>query len=99
MDESYDYIEEVEGFLGGTFHQDISSPEQALKEFINEVSKECLLSTIRDCEELLNSNLTKQEKENLIQKSAEIYFSATELTPLQWLYKLVEQMKEAVKTK
>jgi CdiI immunity protein len=99
MDESYDYLEELEDFLGGTFHQDISSPEQALDEFINEVSKECLLSTIKDCEEFLNSNLTKQEKENLIQNNSEIYFPAIELTPLQWLYKLVEQMKEAVKTK
>ncbi|WP_243292655.1 contact-dependent growth inhibition system immunity protein [Bacillus sp. FJAT-47783] len=99
MDESYEYLEELEDFLGGTFHQDISSPKQALDEFINEVSKECLLSTIKDCEELLNSNLTKQEKEDFIQNNTEIYFPAIELTPLQWLCKLVEQMQEAVKTK
>lgn len=99
MDQSYDYLEELEDFLGGTFHQDIGSPDQALNEFIKEVSKECLLSTIKDCEEFLNSNLTKQEKENLIQNNTEIYFPAIELTPLQWLYQLVEQMKEAVKTK
>ena len=99
MDQSYDYLEELEDFLGGTFNQDISSHEQALDEFINEVSKECLLSTIKDCEEFLNSNLTKQEKESLIQNNTEIYFPAIELTPLQWLYQLVEQMKEAVKTK
>ena len=48
MNESDDYIEELEDFLGGTFHQDISSPEQALDEFIKEVNKECLLSTIKD---------------------------------------------------
>lgn len=40
MDESYDYLEELKDFLEGTFHQDISSPGQALDEFINEVSKE-----------------------------------------------------------
>ncbi|MGN7287489.1 contact-dependent growth inhibition system immunity protein [Shouchella rhizosphaerae] len=96
---SYDYLEELEDFLGGTFHQDRSSPEQALNEFINEVSKECLLSTIKDCEKFLNSNLTKQEKESFIQNNAEVYFPAIELTPLQWLNKLVQQMKEAVKTK
>ncbi|WP_369900735.1 contact-dependent growth inhibition system immunity protein [Bacillus manliponensis] len=99
MNESYDYLEELEDFLGGTFHQDISSPEQALDEFINEVSKECLLSTIKDCEEFLNSNLTRQEKEDLIQNNTEIYFPAIELTPLQWLGKLVAQMQEAVKIK
>ncbi|BAD63601.1 MULTISPECIES: contact-dependent growth inhibition system immunity protein [Shouchella] len=99
MYNSYDYLEELEDFLGGTFHQDIGSPEQALNEFINEVSKECLLSTIKDCEKFLNSNLTKQEKESFIQNNAEVYFPAIELTPLQWLNKLVQQMKEAVKTK
>ncbi|MGG2088039.1 contact-dependent growth inhibition system immunity protein [Priestia aryabhattai] len=99
MDESYDYLEELKDFLEGTFHQDISSSGQALDEFINEVSKECLLSTIKDCEKLLNSNLTKQEKEDLIQNNTEIYFPALELTPLQWLWKLVEQMQEAIKTK
>jgi hypothetical protein len=99
MYNSYDYLEELEDFLGGTFHQDISSPEQALNEFINEVSKECLLSTMKDCEKFLNSNLTKQEKESFIQNNAEVYFPAIELTPLQWLNKLVQQMKEAVKTK
>ncbi|MBO2535695.1 contact-dependent growth inhibition system immunity protein [Rummeliibacillus suwonensis] len=99
MDESYDYLEELEDFLGGTFHQDISSPEQALDEFINEVSKECLLSTIKDCEKFLNSNLTKQEKEDFIQNNTEIYFSAIQLTPIQWLCKAVEQMQEAVKIK
>lgn len=99
MDESYDYLEELEDFLGGTFHQDISSPEKALDEFINEVSRECLLSTIKDCEMFLNSNLTKQEKEDLIQNNTEIYFPAIEVTPLQWLSKLVEQLQGAVKTK
>ncbi|MFB1052080.1 contact-dependent growth inhibition system immunity protein [Paraliobacillus sp. JSM ZJ581] len=98
MDETYDYVEELEDFLGGTFHQDISSPEQAIDEFINEASIECLLSTIKDCEKFLNSSLTKQEKENIIQNNAEVYFPAIELTPLQWLNNLVENMKEGVKT-
>ncbi|MGQ4665270.1 contact-dependent growth inhibition system immunity protein [Metabacillus halosaccharovorans] len=99
MDEIYDYLEELEDFLGGTFHQDISSPEQALDEFINESNTECLQSTIKDCEEFLTSNLTKQEKESIIQNNAEIYFPAIELTPLQWLTNLVEQLKEGLKTK
>ncbi|XQY90017.1 contact-dependent growth inhibition system immunity protein [Metabacillus sp. HB246100] len=99
MDETYDYLEELEDFLGGTFHQDISSPEQAIDEFIKEASIECLLSTITDCEKFLNSSLTKHEKENIIQNNAEVYFPAVELTPLQWLNNLVENMKEGVKTK
>lgn len=99
MDESFDFLEELEDFLSGTFHQDIGSPEQALDEFIKEASKKCLMVTIKRCEEFLNSELTKQEKENIIQNNAEIYFPAIELTPLQWLIQLVEQIKEGVKTK
>ncbi len=75
MDETYEhYLEQLEDFLGGTFHQDISSSNHALDEFINEVSKECLLSTIKVCEEFLNSSLTNQEKENIIQHNTDIYF-------------------------
>ncbi len=99
MDETYDYLEELEDFLGGTFHQDISSQEQALGEFINEASIECLMSTIKDCERFLNSDLTEQEKENIIQNNAEVYFPAIELTPLQWQNNLVGKMEEGVKTK
>ncbi|MCR6111025.1 hypothetical protein HXA35_11830 [Bacillus sp. A301a_S52] len=99
MDETYDHLEELEDFLGGTFHQDISSPEQAFDEFIIKASKECLMSTIKDCEKFLNSSLTKQEKENIIKNNAEVYFPAIELSPLQWLNQLVERMKEAVKVK
>lgn len=99
MRNRYHYLEELEDFLGGTFHQDISSPQQALGEFISEVTKECLLSTIKDCEELLNSDVTNQEKEDFIQQNTEVYFPEIELTPLQWLCKIIEQMREAVKTK
>lgn len=99
MGNRYHHLEELEDFLGGTFHQDISSPQQALDEFISEVTKECLLSTIKDCEELLNSDVTHQEKEDFIQQNTEVYFPEIELTPLQWLYKITEQMQEAVRTK
>lgn len=99
MNKNYDFIEELEDFLGGTFHQDISSPEQALDEFIKEANKECLQNTIIYCEEFLNSELPAQEKDSIIQNNAEVYFPAIQLTPLQWLNKLVEQIKEAVITK
>ncbi|WP_370629662.1 contact-dependent growth inhibition system immunity protein [Fictibacillus sp. 5RED26] len=55
MEETYEhYLVQLEDFLGGTFHQGTISPEQALDDFIKEASKECLLSTINDCENLLN---------------------------------------------
>ncbi|MFS0763828.1 contact-dependent growth inhibition system immunity protein [Peribacillus phoenicis] len=99
MKERYDYLEELEDFLCGTFHQDISSPELALVEFINEANNECLLFTIKYCDEFLNSDITKKEKENYIKANAEIYFPAIGLTPIQWLNKVIERIKEAVKLK
>ena len=39
------------------------------------------MSTIKNCEELFNSNLTKQQKENLVQSNTEIYFLAIVLSP------------------
>ena len=99
MDGTNNYLEELEDFLGGTFHQDMISPEQAIDEFINEVSKECLLSTIKVCEQFLNSSLTKEEKKIIIGNKAEVYFPAIKLTPLEWLNNLVEEMKKGVKTK
>ncbi|MFC7370768.1 contact-dependent growth inhibition system immunity protein [Fictibacillus iocasae] len=99
MSKNNAYIEEVEDFLGGTFHQDIQSPEQAMDEFILESTKECLLDTINDCEKFLNSDIGKEEKENLIQNNAEIYFPAMNMNPIEWLTKLVKQMKMAVETK
>ncbi|EIT87464.1 hypothetical protein A374_00150 [Fictibacillus macauensis ZFHKF-1] len=99
MDEIYNYLEELEDFLGGTFHQDIRSPEEALDEFLNEASLECFISTIKGCEMFLNSHLTKQKKEHIIQNNVEVYFPAIALNPLEWLNKLVEKMKEGVRTK
>ena len=85
MNERRNRLEELEDFLGGTFHQDIYPPEQALDEFINEVMKEDLLLTIKDCEAFLNHSLTTKEKEDFIQAHTEIYFPALELTPIQGL--------------
>ncbi|MCY7628877.1 contact-dependent growth inhibition system immunity protein [Bacillus altitudinis] len=99
MNESSSYLKKLEDFLGGTFHQDIDSPEEALDEFIHEASKECLQSTIKDCQGFSNSPLTIQEKESFIENNAEIYFPAISLNPLQWFDKVIEEMKEAVKMK
>ncbi|MDX7994441.1 MULTISPECIES: contact-dependent growth inhibition system immunity protein [Bacillus] len=96
MNENYDTLEELSDFLEGTFHQDMGSPEQALKEFIAESSKECLVFTIKFCEEFLNENISDQEKESFIKSNTEIYFPAIDLTPLQWLKKVITEIKEAI---
>lgn len=96
MNENDDTLEELSDFLEGTFHQDMGSPEQALKEFIAESSKECLVFTIKFCEEFLNENISDQEKESFIKSNTEIYFPAIDLTPLQWLKKVITEIKEAI---
>ncbi|MGG0050595.1 contact-dependent growth inhibition system immunity protein [Bacillus atrophaeus] len=96
MYENYDTLEELSDFLEGTFHQDMGSPEQALNEFIAESSKECLVFTIKFCEEFLNENISDQEKESFIKSNTEIYFPAIDLTPLQWLKKVITEIKEAI---
>lgn len=96
---SNDFLEELRNFLASTYHQDINSPEDALKEFINESSKKYLLSTIQRCERLLRCELTEVEKEKFLEDNTELNFLGIGLTPLQWLNELVEQMKEAVKIK
>ncbi|MCE0742096.1 contact-dependent growth inhibition system immunity protein [Bacillus sp. G16] len=96
MYENYDTLEELSDFLEGTFHQDMGSPEKALEEFIAESSKECLVFTIKFCEEFLNENISDQEKESFIKSNTEIYFPAIDLTPLQWLKKVITEIKEAI---
>ncbi|MED0663214.1 hypothetical protein CW755_02325 [Geobacillus thermodenitrificans] len=87
-------------FLAGIFHQDIDSPEEALQEFVTEENKEYLESAIVFLTEFMNSEHSGHEKNEYIQHCADgLYFPALGLTPIQWLKTVVEQLKEAVKTK
>ncbi|MPQ26512.1 hypothetical protein GA512_16050 [Bacillus paralicheniformis] len=85
MGDNYDVCKELSDFLDGTFHQDMGSPEQALYEFISESGKECLAFTIEFCQEFLNSDISDQEKKDIIKSHSEVYFPAIGLTPIQWL--------------
>lgn len=88
---------EIEDFLGGTFHQDIESPEDALEEFIKDTTQLGIRQTIDHCVNFLNSNLTDHEKEKIIQTNTEIYFPAIDLSPLEWLREVVYQLKLVLK--
>ena len=71
MENKYSHYEELGDFLAGTFHQDIESPEEALNEFIMEVTKICIENTKNDILLFLNSNLTDSEKEEFIKFGGE----------------------------
>ncbi|MED3822467.1 contact-dependent growth inhibition system immunity protein [Priestia flexa] len=92
--------EPVFQFLAGTFHQDIDSPEEALQELLTEESKEYLEFAIIFFTDFIGSDYSDIEKNEYIQSCADgVYFPATGLEPLQWLYQIIEQIREAVKTK
>jgi len=99
MEMNYDFLEEMEDFLGGTFHQDIDSPEEAIEEFITESSIECLVFTVQYCEDFLKCDMTIKEKEDFIKKNTDIFFPSIELTPIKWLLSAVEQITEAINNK
>ncbi|MDR3598047.1 contact-dependent growth inhibition system immunity protein [Clostridium sp.] len=78
-------FEELKDFLSGTFHQDISSSESAIKEYAIEVGQEYTLFIVKCIKEFLNSNFTEEEKNNFIERNTELYFPAIDMTPVEWL--------------
>ncbi|MBK1812667.1 hypothetical protein JHL18_18770 [Clostridium sp. YIM B02505] len=92
MDNSY--MEKLEAFLAGTFHQDIDSPEDALDDYISEVGKEWLQDIVDSAETFLKSEIGLEEKNEFIETNAEIFFPAIQLTPLQWFNSIIERLKK-----
>lgn len=92
--------EPVFHFLSGTFHQDNNSPEEALEELLTDETKEYLESAIAFLTDFIQSEYSDTEKNDYIQSCADgVYFPAVGLEPLQWLHEIIEQIKEALKTK
>ncbi|MEW5553372.1 contact-dependent growth inhibition system immunity protein [Peribacillus frigoritolerans] len=91
--------EPVFQFLAGTFHQDIESSEEALEELFTEESKEYLESAIVFLKDFIGSEYDIEKNEYIQSCANGVYFPALGLEPLQWLYQVIEQIKETVKTK
>ncbi|MGE7184032.1 contact-dependent growth inhibition system immunity protein [Peribacillus sp. NPDC006672] len=91
--------EPVFQFLAATFHQDIESPEEALEELLTEESKEYLESAIVFLTDFIVSEYSDIEKNEYIKFCADgVYFPSLGIEPTQWLYQVIEHIKEAVKT-
>lgn len=89
--------EDVFQFLGGTFHQDIESPEHAFEEFLRETSRVYLKDAVLFLKEFINSALTKEEKNSFIEKSADgVYFPALGQEPIDWLKGITLQIETEV---
>ena len=80
-----DNFEELEVFLGGTFHQDIENPKVALQQYIDEVENDWLRNISKAIGLFLDSNLSNIEKEEFITSNTEIYFPAIGMPPTKWL--------------
>ncbi|AMA53128.1 contact-dependent growth inhibition system immunity protein [Bacillus inaquosorum] len=86
-------------FLGGHFHQDIESPEKALDEYLNEASQKLKERDLITLTEFVNNDYSKEDKNEFIEEAADgIYFPEDDITPLEWLKQVIEQIKEHLKT-
>ena len=60
-------MEELELFLEGTFHQDIDTPEEALRQYIYEVDLPLLKKISSIIKLFLDTNLKEEEKIEFIE--------------------------------
>lgn len=98
MDERF--REEFSGFLGGHWHQDMDSPEQALEEMITECHSDTLVEAVQMIAQFLSSNDEGDEwKIDFIEDSTDIYFPNMELQPLDWLRHVKARLEEALSRK
>ncbi|MCY7919961.1 contact-dependent growth inhibition system immunity protein [Bacillus vallismortis] len=82
-------------FLGGHFHQDIESPEDALNEYLNEASQKLKERDLIALTEFVNSKYSEADKNEFIEEAADgIYFPEDDLIPLEWLKQAIEQIKK-----
>ncbi len=80
----YNWEDELEIFLGGTFHQDIESPEDALEEYLKE-DKDHIEHIVKIITDFLNSGLSEEEKNKFIEVNTEIYFKVMGVKPIIWV--------------
>ncbi|MGQ9007662.1 contact-dependent growth inhibition system immunity protein [Bacillus stercoris] len=82
-------------FLGGHFHLDIESLEDAPNEYLNEASQKLKERDLIALTEFVNSDYSEANKNEFIEEAADgIYFPENDLTPLEWLKQAIEQIKK-----
>lgn len=92
-------IDILEMFLGGTFHQDMGDPDDALWELLYELNTSQLEEIEKHIREFLESELDESQKEKYITDNVEIYFPALNTTPLEWLKSVlatIESYKQSI---
>lgn len=93
-----EFKEEFEGFLGGWWHQDMGSPEQALEDMINACHPETISDAVKMINHFLSSKSETDEwKIEFIQESTDIYFPNMQLSPLEWLNHVKMRLEEVLR--
>lgn len=86
----------LKNFLGGTFYQDIESPEEALLEYIQSVDDHWIQTIVDAIKFFLESDLSIEEKNNFIEENVEIYFPAIDMSPIEWLRYVAIELKRSI---
>ncbi len=86
-------MQDLEIFLGGTFHQDIDDPEEALLKYIHEVDIFWLKKIASIVKMFLETNLSEEEENAFIAENTEIYFPALDMSPVEWLKSVLDTIE------
>lgn len=78
-------LKEIRNFLGAYFHQDITSYDDVLEEFLRDEHTVAIESTVTDIRNFLSCCLPINEKEEIIKNEVFINFEYYHITPLAWL--------------
>ena len=90
---NHENMQEFEVFLGGTFHQDMDDPEEALRQYIHEVDISWLKKIASIIKLFLETNLSEEEKNEIIADNAEIFFPALDMSPVEWLTSVLDTIE------
>ncbi|WP_434785747.1 contact-dependent growth inhibition system immunity protein [Bacillus velezensis] len=79
--------------------KEYESPANALDKYLNEASQKLKERDLIALTEFVNSDYSEEDKNEFIEEAADgIYFPEDDITPLEWLKQVTEQIKKHLKT-
>ncbi|MBA4496474.1 contact-dependent growth inhibition system immunity protein [Paenactinomyces guangxiensis] len=94
----HNQFDDLSNFLGGHFHQDMGSPEEALAEYIRETKTEWIIELTETISAFLKDHsMSEDEKNRYIESHAEVYFPYYQVSPVEWLTDILNQLEESIK--
>ncbi|MEC1262991.1 contact-dependent growth inhibition system immunity protein [Bacillus swezeyi] len=84
-------------FLSGIFHQEIESPESALEEYLDEVSKKEQEDDVIALTDFMNSQYSEEDKNDFIVEATDGVDFSYEVSPLIWLKQVTQKIENNIK--